>query len=372
MRLAFFVPYFRQGGVETTTYRLASEFRDQGHIVDLITFQHDSPYLGPNSPFNVVDITASRTLTSLPAMVRFLNSATPDGIISTHYFANVISIVATLLSDADPKVIVTERLAPSHVINEEPWPKSWFFRQLLSFLYPSADHCVTVSKAAATDLQNLAELDTDQVTGIYNPTLTAEVYNKATMPVDHPWVGTEEITLLLGVGRLTKQKDFKTLIRAFARMRDKHGRDGRLIILGDGRKQSELDSLARELGVTDQLDLHGYVDNPYGYMKRADLFVLSSQFEGMPNVLVEALAVGTPVVATDCPTGPRELLDGGAGGELVPVGDVEAMADAMDRQLGDSGRVQQQLEHVQDTLEEFRPEQSCKRYLALIDGDMSK
>jgi len=364
MRVAFCIPYYAEGGVETTTHRLATCFRERGHAVDLLTFQHDSPYLGPDSPFDVVDLEAGRTLTSLPAVVRYLRRERPDMLISVHYFTNVVSVLATRLARVDTHLVLTERVLVSHVLADEGPVKSRLLHALMRLTYPLADSRVTVSKDAAGDLAALARLDFEDVTPIYNPTLVPEVFEGAEEPLDHPWFDEDaDAPVVLGVGRLSDQKDFTTLLRAFARL----DADANLIILGEGENRGELESLVDELGVSDRVELPGYVDNPYRYMARADLFVLSSRFEGMPNVLVEAAALGTPVVATDCPSGPRELLGPEDAGEIVPVGDDEAMAEAIAYQLDHLEEARERIDRLQPTLEQFRPEVACERYLSLLD-----
>lgn len=366
MRFAFFIPYFREGGVETSTFRLANGFRARGHTVSLLTFGHDSPYLDSDSPFDVVNLEVSRTLSSVPALVRQLSETSPDVVVSTHYYANIVNVVANEVARIDAKTILTERLYVSHVIEQEPWYKSVLFPHLMRLTYPRADYCVTVSKAAADDLQAVACLTEEQVVPIYNPTLADEVFERATEPVDHPWFDDSDPPILLGVGRLTGQKDFSTLIRAFSHVLDE--RLARLVILGEGEERGRLEALAEELGVEDHIDFPGFVENPYAFMARADLFVLSSRFEGMPNVLVEAAALETPVVATDCPSGPRELLNDGEAGELVPVGNPQAMARAIQRQLAQPGEAKARIQSIQDKLEEFKPEAACERYLSLVGG----
>jgi glycosyltransferase involved in cell wall biosynthesis len=366
MKFAFFIPYFREGGVETTTYRLAKGFRERGHSVTLLTFGHDSPYLGPNSPFDVTDLDVGRTLTSIPTLVRKLREIRPDVVLSTHYYANIANVIANELARVGARTIVTERLYVSHIIDKEPWYKSKLFPVGMRFAYARADHCVTVSQAAAEDLRELASLSPDEVTAIYNPTLIEDVFERASEPVDHPWFDADEPPVLLGVGRLTGQKDFETLIRAFDEFVETN--EARLVILGEGEERDRLEALTKTLGVEDAVDLHGFVDNPYSFMKRADLFVLSSRYEGMPNVLVEAAALETPVVATDCPSGPRELLNDGEAGKLVPVEDPSTMADAIDHQLSNPDEAKERIRGIQTKLEAFRPATSCERYLSLVEG----
>lgn len=367
MRFGFYIPYFREGGVETTTYRLASGFTERGYDVDLVTFGHDSPYLGPDSPFTLVELDASRTLTSVPGLVRYLRRRRPEVLLSTHYFANLVNVLARTVSGVDARTILTERLYLSRIVAEEPWPKSWLFLQAMRTIYPRADYCVTVSEDAAVDLRELAALPPEQVTAIYNPTLTDDVYKRAKEPVDHPWFDGDQ-PVVLGVGRLTDQKGFDTLINSFAHLVEEW--DARLVILGEGEDRDTLKSRAREHGIDDWVDLPGYVDNPYAFMREADVFVLSSRYEGMPNVLVEAAAIGTPLVATDCPSGPRELLNGGEAGELVPVEDPRAMAEAIDRQLTNPEAAQRRGERIEEKLQQFTPKAACDRYLSLLtDGE---
>ncbi len=166
---------------------------------------------------------------------------------------------------------------------------------------------------------------------IRNPVVGPAIDRLAADDPGHPWLKGGGPPVVLGVGRLTRQKDFPTLLRAFARLRERV--DARLIILGEGEDRDALEALARELDIGDVTDLPGFVDNPYGWMRRANVFVLSSAWEGSPNALTEALYLGTPVVATDCRSGPRELLEDGRYGPLVPVGDTEALAGAIEATL---------------------------------------
>jgi glycosyltransferase involved in cell wall biosynthesis len=166
---------------------------------------------------------------------------------------------------------------------------------------------------------------------VHNPIVTTDLRAKAEAPLEHPWFEPDQAPVVLGVGRLSPQKDFATLIRAFARVR--MHRPARLMILGHGPERASLEALALAQGLADSVLLPGWVTNPYAFMARAGVFVLSSRWEGLPSVLIEALVCGTPVVATDCLSGPREILEDGRYGRLVPVGDEEALAAAIDAAL---------------------------------------
>ena len=194
-------------------------------------------------------------------------------------------------------------------------------------LYPRCDGVIAVSEGVARDLVETIGLPEGVVETIYNPVVDETLLARSREAVDHPWLQAGEPPLILGVGRLEQQKDFPTLLRAFAALQAR--RPSRLVILGEGRERAALETLVAELGIAGRVALPGHVDNPFAWMRRADLFVLSSAWEGFGNVLAEALAVGTPVVSTDCPSGPREILADGRYGPLTPVGDVAALCEAM-------------------------------------------
>lgn len=171
----------------------------------------------------------------------------------------------------------------------------------------------------------------ERIRVIYNPVITPELFEKADVPVDHPWFVKNQPPVIIAVGRLIKQKDFQTLIRAFKIVRREQ--TARLVILGEGGERAELERLIREIGVGEDVWMPGFVENPYAYMSRADIFVLSSITEGLPTVLIEAVALGIPVVSTDCPHGPREILALGGSGHLVAVSDVVSLAKCLKNSL---------------------------------------
>jgi glycosyltransferase involved in cell wall biosynthesis len=195
-----------------------------------------------------------------------------------------------------------------------------------------------------------------------NPVITNELFELAKTPLHHPWFKPKESPVILAAGRLTRQKDFPTLIQAFALVRPNFA--ARLIILGEGRDRTILQDLIVRLSLQDWIDLPGFVTNPYAYMKQADLFVLSSRWEGSPNVLTEAMALGLPVVATDCQSGPREILQEGRLGPLVPVGDSKALSQAMLRVLQDPLPAHQ----LEEGVKKYRDVISAQRYLDIMLG----
>jgi glycosyltransferase involved in cell wall biosynthesis len=193
--------------------------------------------------------------------------------------------------------------------------------------YPSAEAIVAVSEGVARALSEVVRLPAERITVIHNPTIGPDVADRCAAPVAHPWFEPETAPVIVAVGRLTEQKDFATLLGAFALLRAR--RDARLLILGEGEERPALTALATQLGIAGDVAMPGFVPDPYPYLARAALFVLSSAWEGLPNSLIEALAAGCPVASTDCPSGPREILAGGRYGALVPVRDPRALAAAM-------------------------------------------
>jgi glycosyltransferase involved in cell wall biosynthesis len=200
-------------------------------------------------------------------------------------------------------------------------------RHSYQHLLANAAHFVGVSQGISNSLTATIGVPRKSITTIYNPVVTPHLHVKMAERPDHPWFLDGSTPVILAAGRLTAQKDYPTLIKAFARLNAQ--RPSRLIILGEGRMRKALERLVKGLDLTDHVSLPGWVENPFAFMSRASLFVLSSRFEGLPGVLVQALACGCPCVSTNCPAGPAEILQDGKFGPLVPVGDEKALADAM-------------------------------------------
>jgi glycosyltransferase involved in cell wall biosynthesis len=276
----------------------------------------------------------SPTLRYLPALAGFLRRARPDALLSSTPYMNVEALWARRLADVPLRVLISEHndLSHGHVLGSGPHARTLPLLQRQT--YPEAAAVIAVSRGVADDIATRTGLPRTGITTIYNPALRAEIAGLAEQPNAHPWLQPGEPPVVLGVGRLSAAKDFPTLVRAFARLREQ--RAARLIILGKGKdpkktakRQAALLDQARSLEVAGDLDLPGFVLNPYAYMARAAVLAVSSAHEGFCNVLVEAMACGCPVVSTDCPSGPAEVLDGGRFGRLVPVGDDCALAAAI-------------------------------------------
>lgn len=277
-------------------------------------------------------------LRRLSSMVDYFRSVRPDAVLAAEPRYNVMAVWGRCLSGSRSRVVVSERIHVSrHAAFDGPWGDQRLY-QLLQRTYLKADAIVAVSDGVADDLAAHARIPRARITAVYNPVVGPCLLSKAREPLDHPWFAAGEPPVILGAGRLDPQKDFATLIRAFTRLRAR--RPARLVILGGASAtapacRAELQALPGALGVAEDVAMPGFVDNPYAFMARAAVFVLSSLYEGLPGVLIQALACGCPVVSTDCPSGPREILDHGCFGPLVPVGDDAALAKAIEAVLDD-------------------------------------
>lgn len=369
-RIAFLIADLNVGGVQKTTLTLARALAEAGDQVDLLVLRAGGALRDQISPaVRCVELPpaacwrgrlyalaadpaafvqllrpvliakkVSATLPYLPALVRYLRAERPDALVSATPHLNLEAVWARRLAGTATRVLISERSAPSQKL---PKSKNWRHRHLPPLMrrtYPQADVIVAVSVALADDLAAVTGLPRSLIRTIYNPIVGPELLARAGEAVGHPWLQPGQPPVILGVGRLTDQKDFPTLLRAFARVRAK--RAARLLILGGAKneekfqdRQAALLALAAELGIATDVEVPGFADNPIAYMARARVFVLSSRFEGLPGALIQALACGCQVVSTDCPTGPAEILEQGRYGLLVPMGDDTAMAAAIEQAL---------------------------------------
>lgn len=358
--LAIFLVALSGGGAERVMLYLARGFVEQGLNVDLVLVKKEGPYLSSIPPgVRVVDLGASRLLLSIPALIRYLQQNKPTALLSAMEDINVAALWARRIAGVSTRVVVTVHNTLSQESQNSIEIKKRLAPYLARLFYPWADAVVTVSKGSAEDLAQLG-ISSERLKVIYNPVVTPELAKKAAEPVEHPWFEAGATPVILAVGRLEKQKDFPTLIRAFALV--KQQRPVRLMILGEGTERASLEALVRELGNGADVALPGFVDNPYAYMAKAAVFVLSSLYEGLPTVLIEAMAGGTPVVSTDCKSGPAEILENGRYGKLVPVGDIKSLADAIATTLDESP----DRAALQRLAAEFSLEKAVTQYLQVL------
>jgi len=275
----------------------------------------------------VIDLHARRMLTTVPALAGYLRRERPSVLLSGLNHANLAAIWARRLSGARTRLFVSVHSTLSRATAHARRLQDKLLPVLMKWLYPAADGIVAVSESVANDLVAYTGLSRAHLHTIYNPAVTPELQALAAQPVRHPWFIEKSMPVILGVGRLTAAKDFSNLLRAFAYAQSR--RPARLLILGEGEERLKLEQLAGDLGIRDAVEMPGFAENPYVYMAKADLFVLSSAWEGLPVALLEAMALGVPVVSTDCQSGPREILAGGQYGALVPVANAQRLGEAI-------------------------------------------
>lgn len=328
--LAFYVPWLTVGGVQRVTTTITNGLAARGYDVDLIVSYRTGDLLDEvNSDVRIVDLQTRRVPgigigASLPALRTYLSRREPSMLFSQMTYANVLCLLARRSTNADTKVFATEH----NTFGMKNDLKERLTNRVAAQLYPSADEVLAVSSGVADSVAAATPLSRSEVTVMYNPVDVADVRARASEPVDHPWLESDAHEVVLSVGRLAEAKDLETWLRAFARVVERRP-NARGILAGRGPVREEMESLAAKLGLEDVVDFPGFVDNPYGYMANASAFMLSSRHEGLPTVLIEALACGCPVVSTDCPSGPHAILEGGEHGPLVDVGDERALADAV-------------------------------------------
>jgi glycosyltransferase involved in cell wall biosynthesis len=330
-KIAIFAPSMAGGGAERGAVKLAEGLVRRGFDVDLVLAAAKGPRLEEiPAEVRLVDLRARRVVGSLPGLVRYLRREKPQGLASVLDHANIVALWARKLGRYPGRVVVIEQNTLSEAALNGKTRRDRIMPRLVRRFYPWADYVVGVSEGVTEDLAQIIGLPSDKLRVISNPIVAADIGELAGAPVDHEWFDRGE-PVFVAAGRLQPQKDFPTLLRAFARVRST--RPTRLVILGEGPERGRLEALVEELELMTDVALPGETANPYAYMARSIAFILSSRWEGLPTVLIEAMSCGAPVIATDCPSGPREILADGRYGALVPVGDVAALAAAMEAAL---------------------------------------
>lgn len=325
-RIALFLPSLDGGGAERAMLDIATGLARAGQPVDLLLVKARGPYLDllPEGVC-LIDLNARRTLTALLSLLRYLRREHPRVLIATLPHANVIALLAKRLC-AGRLPVIARRANTFTTEYTHAGFKDRMTLRLEKYLLPSANAVVALSHGMADDLKRSTPRVAPLVQLIHNPVVWPDHADKAGMPVNHTWFG-EDLPVILSVGRLVTQKGHATLLRAFAALLQ--SRPARLVVLGEGPERRSLMDLARNMAIAHAVDFPGFQPNPFASMAKASVVVLSSSYEGFPNTLVQAMACGTPVVSTNCPSGPSEILEDGQWGRLVPVDDPPALAKAM-------------------------------------------
>ncbi|HBI00305.1 MAG TPA: glycosyl transferase [Flavobacterium sp.] len=355
-KITFYLSHLYQGGAENVMVIVANEMAKQGHVIDFVLAKAEGAFIHRlSSSVNLVDLNLPNPYFAVFGLIKYLRVAQPDVIISSLHLNNICAVLAKKFSGVK-KTRVLIRVANVISVKRVSFWKKRLERLALSVFYPWADKIIAVSKNVALDLNSFLGIPNKKILVIYSPSITPEMMAASHEPVDHAWFQSNYPPVVLGVGRQTVVKDYATLLKAFA-LASKE-KDMRLLLLGDGPERLALEELVKELGIENKVEIKGFVDNPFNYMRNAAVMVLPSLWEGLPNVLIEALACGCPIISTDSPGGVREILKDGEYGELVPLRDAQTISDKiLDVLRGEKKPID---EHW---LEQFKVEYSIKQYL---------
>jgi glycosyltransferase involved in cell wall biosynthesis len=376
------------GGAERMMVTLAGSFVERGHRVDLVLGSARGALLArvPEA-VRVVELGRRSFVRALPALLRdpasaarlapafltwvphwvlgcipdlaeYLEAERPDAMLSALNYSNIVALWAHRLAGVPTRLVVSERNTLTH--RARVVRRNARLPSLVASFYPWADAISAVSDGVADDLAAVSGIPRERITTTYNPVVGPEIEALAAEPLDDAAFARPGVPVILAAGKLKKQKGFDALIDAFALLRAR--RPAQLVILGEGELRRRLGKQVRRLGLDADVSFPGFVENPFPYMAAAATFVLSSRWEGLPGVLIQAMACGCPVVSTDCQSGPREILADGRYGELVPVGDPRALALAIERSLDVPGDPEPRIARVA----EYSVDRATDRYLSLL------
>jgi len=364
--IAIHVPFLGGGGAERAMANLATEIVSRGVNVDIVVSDRErSTYTSDiDHRVRIYDLGVKRHLLGMLSLVQYLRANRPDYLITVQPPSHPLAIVACKLAGVSTKCVAS--VQNYHSVEFKSGVS--LMRRLVLATFPHAlrraDHVFAVAERVKKDIVENFNVPSEDVEVVHNPIAAPGIAERAEEQVNHPWFMEDSVPVIVAVGRLAPQKNYPLLLRALARVVEH--RPARLIILGEGERRNELQKLAKDLAVEEEVDMPGFVDNPFAYMRSADVYALSSNWEGLPSVLIEALAVGCNIVATDCLSGPREILDDGQYGRLVPVDNEVALADAIRDALNDTDIDRSSR---RERARAFSPSAVADRYLHLLFGE---
>jgi glycosyltransferase involved in cell wall biosynthesis len=333
-KVMFFLPSLGGGGAERTVIQLANSFAEQGlniHLGVCDLTGEKAKLLPEVSPkVELVNFDCGRVINSVTPLKLRLKEEHYDCLVATQTHTNIVAAIAKKMAGVNTRLIFREVSTPSKNLKLQGIAK-FILKTLVNWTYPMAQQVVCVSKGVEQDFREYYNYNKNNLSTIYNPVLDDAYFEKLKQPVEHPFFDSS-YKVIVAVGRLTEAKNFGLLIRAFKQLHDQHS-NVRLIILGEGELRAEFEALIEEFGLNEYVDLPGFDSNPYAYFKYASLFVLSSNWEGLPGVLIQALASKIKVVSTNCPSGPMEILDQAKFGLLVECNDQNGLAQAMQQAI---------------------------------------
>jgi glycosyltransferase involved in cell wall biosynthesis len=328
-KIGLYIPSMNGGGAEKVYFILANYFVNKGFQVDLLLTKKEGAYIKQlDEKINIIELSSKRVSLDIYGLRKYMKNSNPDVVMSAMTHCNIILSVSSFFMKCKIPIIVSEHSNFSGSLKEMKPIQRFIFKFIGGLIYRKQRYIVAVSEGAKQALCSELKLKEDFINVIYNPFEIRKIQKDSSAGVLHQWLEkSRKFKTLISVGRYTEAKDFFNLISAFEIV--KKNIDARLIILGDGGLRLQLQSFITEKNMQNCIDLYGFVSNPFSYISKADLFVLSSKREGLSNVLIESMICGVPLVATDCPSGPKEILENGKWGKLVPVSDPEALSNAI-------------------------------------------
>jgi len=361
-RITFFLDALHGGGAEKAVVNLLKGLAQRDEFdLDLVLATKEGPYLGlVPKEVRIVDLKKARSVTATLPLMKYLKQNRPWALIGNMGHVNVVATLAKELSQIKTRLVLVEQNNLS--AQQSELKRAKLVNLLMKWLYPRANAVAGVSAGVARDLETQLGLGIETVKVLNNPVVNEDLITKSQEELDHPWFAVDTPPVFLAVGRLNPQKDFPNLLSAFAQVRKQ--KEARLIILGEGSEREKLEAMIDSLGIKEDVLLPGFVKNPYAYMKRSTCFVLSSRSEGLPTVLIEAMACGCPVVSTNCPSGPDEILDSGVYGPLVLIEDSDALAKGMLKILNNPPN----RELLMQRANEYSTEKVVSTYLSLLES----
>jgi glycosyltransferase involved in cell wall biosynthesis len=340
LNIAVLIIRLDSGGVEKVTQRLISGFLEAGHNVDVLTTSksEDIP-VGIPSQANIINIAGKIRLPGIPGLVSprvwlgltsvrplasYLRRNSPDVLLATQ--SGLTAIVSQMLARSNTRVVLRVAISQRASIDKDPYKIAKLLPLTRKFTFKRATRVITNSTGVADEIEDSTGISRSKITVIQNPSADPEIFTQSRIAIDHPWLDDHDVPTAVAVGRLSAQKDYPTLLRAHAIVSE--STPCKLVIVGEGEERENLTALAENLGTTDDIDFIGYSNNPWSYMSRASVYLLTSTWEGSPSSLIEAMALGIPSIATDSPGGSSEVLAKGKYGVLKPVGDSTGIAKA--------------------------------------------
>lgn len=366
IKILIFHPYFRYGGVERTNIRLAKEFIKDGYIVEIVTFNFTEELKKELDELNIkiIDLNVSRAISSILPFTKYIKTQINTYnivVLSNQNYVNIMAIFIKLYFKSKINLIIVERNHPIELSLKDKKIKNKFILLFMKYLYKYADSIVAISSNMQKDIEKITNT---KVNLVFNPSYDETIVPLAKEEIFHPFFNTTN-KVIVSVGRLEKQKNYMMLLKAFNEV-IKEVNNFKLIIVGEGSQRSILEEYIDHNNLNGLVDLIGFQSNPFPYIKKADLFVLTSLWEGFGNVLVESITLNTPVISTNCLSGPDDILLAGNGGNLIKVDHIDDLSKSIIQNIQNENYSEELLSNAKDELQRFKVEVIAQEYINLF------